>query len=319
PIDKTGLEAARKHLSEAKAHLEKAEAAYEEDKFGEAFDLARSAEVLARNGSRLLEPKVEVKKCGVNTFQVFEECRDGAGFKAVYVQCYDGFEDKRHADVCQSSEEWQKHARVLCADRCSTEPRPIPLPKPVEIKPIPAPISPKPIDETIVCTEQYEPVCGVNAKTYPNACYARRAGVEIKHRGKCEEEILRSEILKPILPVESTPESTSSIAPTPTTAPLSKNVSAVDSETFIIIQNGIFSPDIVKIKKGGKVTWVNKSERAVWPASNPHPIHTGYPGFDAFRGLKTGETYSFVFERIGSWKYHDHLNPFIGGIIEVVE
>lgn len=38
----------------------------------------------------------------------------------------------------------------------------------------------------IVCTEQYDPVCGENQKTYPNSCYAERAGVKIIHKGLCE-------------------------------------------------------------------------------------------------------------------------------------
>ncbi|MDP3934756.1 MAG: hypothetical protein Q8Q46_00815, partial [Candidatus Giovannonibacteria bacterium] len=70
---------------------------------------------------------------------------------------------------------------------------------------------------------------------------------------------------------------------------------------------------------GGKVTWVNKSQSQIWPASNPHPIHTDYPGFDASRGLANGESYSFTFDKVGSWNYHNHLNPGMKGEVKVVE
>jgi hypothetical protein len=39
--------------------------------------------------------------------------------------------------------------------------------------------------ESIVCTQDYRPVCGVDGKTYPNGCMAGLAHVAIRHSGKC--------------------------------------------------------------------------------------------------------------------------------------
>ncbi|RME56614.1 hypothetical protein D6779_10310 [Candidatus Parcubacteria bacterium] len=94
-----------------------------------------------------------------------------------------------------------------------------------------------------------------------------------------------------------------------------------------------FSPPTLTVQKGTKVVFENKSSREMWPASAVHPTHTVYPGsgiekcgtpeastiFDACGGIAPGESWSFVFQEAGTWKYHDHLAPGNTGTIIVIE
>jgi plastocyanin len=101
--------------------------------------------------------------------------------------------------------------------------------------------------------------------------------------------------------------------------------------TIVNITSSGFNRGITEIMAGESITFVNKDTRKHWPASNVHPSHKFYPGssitkcgtdeadeiFDACRGLDSGEEYSFIFTEVGSWEYHDHLNPRFSGSIVV--
>ncbi|MEK7151658.1 MAG: hypothetical protein AAB784_03025 [Patescibacteria group bacterium] len=104
--------------------------------------------------------------------------------------------------------------------------------------------------------------------------------------------------------------SSSSPMPSVTTGPKTVN---------IVFNNGVATPDIVTVKVGDSVKFVNNDSSLRWPASGPHPAHTICPGFDSLRGLKTGESYTFTFKEIKACPWHDHLKPSINGKIEVVQ
>ena len=106
-----------------------------------------------------------------------------------------------------------------------------------------------------------------------------------------------------------------------------------DEEHRIRITSSGFIPKEVSVERGEAVTFVNEDDAEHWPASNLHPTHTVYPNsdirkcgtkdgdsmFDSCRGLKRGESYTFTFTEIGTWRFHDHLHANLGGTIVVTE
>ena len=101
----------------------------------------------------------------------------------------------------------------------------------------------------------------------------------------------------------------------------------------IIIQvdeNG-FKPEKVVITQGTKVVFRNIGKDDHWPASDDHPTHTIYSGtsleehcsnndiqtFDSCGAISPFETWSFVFNKTGTFTYHDHLWPHLVGEINV--
>ncbi len=89
----------------------------------------------------------------------------------------------------------------------------------------------------------------------------------------------------------------------------------VQTTTVEITDRG-FLPRVIQIERGETVTFINTRGKPVWPASNPHPIHTNYSAFDPRMPVDQGATWSFTFNQDGEWWYHDHTFPsFTGRVI----
>ncbi len=78
-----------------------------------------------------------------------------------------------------------------------------------------------------------------------------------------------------------------------------------------------FSPSSITVHQNDYVFFKNASTVNFWPASNPHPVHTIYPEFDADKAIGPGGQYKFQFTKIGTWGYHDHLHPSATGTVIV--
>ncbi len=86
-------------------------------------------------------------------------------------------------------------------------------------------------------------------------------------------------------------------------------------QTVTITADG-FNPATITIKAGTKVTWINKSGAIVSINSNPHPIHTDYSPLN-LGTVQDGASVSLTFDKPGTYKYHNHLNPSQTGTVVV--
>lgn len=104
-------------------------------------------------------------------------------------------------------------------------------------------------------------------------------------------------------------------------------------DNIVVLTNNGYSPNILQVEVGDTIVFKNESSSAMWPATAIHPTHTVYPGsdiekcggseasilFDACSSYDPGSSWSFQFNKAGSWKYHNHLNPVFTGTIVVKE
>ena len=112
-----------------------------------------------------------------------------------------------------------------------------------------------------------------------------------------------------------TPSPIASPAATSEASPAATSATAVPQETVILTADG-FSPATLTVKAGTKVTWTNQSGADATVNSDPHPAHTGYPPFN-LDNFSNGETLSLIFDKPGTYKYHNHLKPGQAGTIIV--
>src|SRR6185436_6078649 len=133
--------------------------------------------------------------------------------------------------------------------------------------------------------------------------------------------------------VTLTPENTIT-PPTPPPPPVtstSTDTGAAMTAAVTYTASG-FSPATVTVKKGGTVTFTQQGGSSMWVATGPHPAHTGYDstsrtahctssytGAKPFDQCASGASYSFTFDKVGTWPYHDHMDATNFGKVVVVE
>lgn len=93
----------------------------------------------------------------------------------------------------------------------------------------------------------------------------------------------------------------------------------VVARTVVTLSDTGFAPSPTTVKMGTTVTFVNESSGQMWVASDPHPTHTLLSGFDELKSVAKGGTYEYAFVKVGTWTFHNHMNPSVKGTVMVTQ
>ncbi len=107
--------------------------------------------------------------------------------------------------------------------------------------------------------------------------------------------------------------------------------SASTSQNMVTYSDMGYSPSTLLVKVGTTLNFKNNSSLSMWTASALHPSHIVYSGtslqehcpdtagvaFDSCASTQPGDSWSFTFNKEGTWKYHNHVNPSHFGTIIV--
>lgn len=116
-------------------------------------------------------------------------------------------------------------------------------------------------------------------------------------------------------PKSTTPE-VSQPAPTASQSASASPSAVTTAKNMVSITANGYAPNSLTIKAGESVTWTNNDSADHTVNSDPHPTHTLYP-FLNLGVIKPGDSKSATFEKVGTYTYHDHLNPSNKGTVTV--
>jgi plastocyanin len=89
------------------------------------------------------------------------------------------------------------------------------------------------------------------------------------------------------------------------------NPSAAEStdSTVVVVKDFMFNPTSLTVKAGSTVTWVNRDDE-------PHTVVSDTGMFKS-GGLDTNESYSFKFDKPGTYRFTCSIHPRMVGTIVV--
>lgn len=90
-------------------------------------------------------------------------------------------------------------------------------------------------------------------------------------------------------------------------------------EIVVEVSSAGFTPQTIRMKKGGAVRFISIDNNPHQVMSDPHPAHNLYPFLNTDEVLNTRESATVILEGSGTFTYHDHLNPLKFKGIVIVE
>ncbi len=77
----------------------------------------------------------------------------------------------------------------------------------------------------------------------------------------------------------------------------------------VSITSSGFIPSSISIKKNQAVLWINNDSALHQVSSDPYPSNNGLPNLNSPK-LNLNSNYSYNFDKVGKFTYHDNLNPY---------
>lgn len=103
------------------------------------------------------------------------------------------------------------------------------------------------------------------------------------------------------------------ISPSATQASGANNQAKI---TNVELTSNGFVPASLKVKIGTQIVWTNKSGTTATVNSDVHPTHLLWP-FLNLGSFDDGKSVSVVFDKAGTYTYHNHFNPSQKGTVIV--
>lgn len=93
--------------------------------------------------------------------------------------------------------------------------------------------------------------------------------------------------------------------------PAAAQTAALEPANAVTIDNFAFGPAAITVAAGTKVTWTNRDDEphTVVSADQPRPFKSG--------ALDTGDSFSFTFDKPGTYRYFCSIHPHMTGTIVV--
>lgn len=95
-----------------------------------------------------------------------------------------------------------------------------------------------------------------------------------------------------------------------------QSTTPVETAEVSITTNG-FVPASIVVKSGTTVKFTNTDGQPHRIVSDPHPAHDILAAFDSEEPLNPNDSFSFTFEQVGTFGYHDETKPSVTGSITV--